>query len=674
MSQNTSSINSSLSETARNMIANYEMYHLPGAPKWSQDEFQKIVENLERQYQNIIENDPINFKITDAMLSLCSQQGDYFEKTQEILDIAPEEAGVKLANFISDLYRLLEPAVFTKICKMLLKHIKEKNLKKVTSAIAEYENFKYLPSEVKREALPWFLENAPKEAAPVIASSIESFPYENRKQIVNLLFDVALKKAVPEIAWSVSYLPKETRVDFANKLLDIAPKEAAPKLAWGINDLPEEVRADFAKKLIEKAPKEAAPGLANQAIYLPEKAQMEILKLILEKAPKEAAPELAKKLFYVGEFISEKQMIHIFNLLLDIAPKEAAPELAREICEFEELPQEIKNEILYMLHKDEYINPTAGPLSDKIDDISEDIRGDIAKLLVEKAPQESAENLAGHLACLPEDTQIEIITSLIEKAPKAINDEFLRNVAWQLRDLSEKNQLAVIKLLMGVNPKGTAYEVAFRLPSLHEGNQLQVARLLIDMAPKEAAPGFAWNFEYLPEKNRKPIEKDVLKLIENLEKSEIKEISKAEKKPPIITEELDNKSNRRVISNEEFISWLRVYQAVDNWKRAGFKYVPVEPILNVKACEDGKHVSVYTCNFGIKYGIYENMYATRKHHKYVKELLKLKNNVIVISRIGLRQYGYGCFILHERKPDGEIDWSKPPRIYCREFLLQKVPD
>jgi len=132
---------------------------------------------------------------------------------------------------------------------------------------------------------------------------------------------------------------------------------------------------------------------------------------------------------------------------------------------------------------------------------------------------------------------------------------------------------------------------------------------------------------------------------------------------------LINNSILRIIPNHAFISWMKAYSAVEDWKEAGFDYVPIEPILRASACDDGRDVKVYAGVLGVSVENYLEMYTNKEFHesvqKQVKSIQKTLENMGIVH--GHNYTNKNFCVLHERTPKGEIDWTKPPRVYCIDF-------
>jgi hypothetical protein len=131
---------------------------------------------------------------------------------------------------------------------------------------------------------------------------------------------------------------------------------------------------------------------------------------------------------------------------------------------------------------------------------------------------------------------------------------------------------------------------------------------------------------------------------------------------------LINNAILRIIPNHAFISWMKAYSAVEYWKEAGFDYVPIEPILRASACENGRDVRVYAGVLGVSVDNYLEMYTNKEFHESVqKQVQTIRETLKNMGIVHGHEHNRNFCVLHERTPEGEIDWSKPPRVYCIDF-------
>jgi len=97
--------------------------------------------------------------------------------------------------------------------------------------------------------------------------------------------------------------------------------------------------------------------------------------------------------------------------------------------------------------------------------------------------------------------------------------------------------------------------------------------------------------------------------------------------------------------------------------------VPIEPILKASASETGRDVRVYTGVLGVSVENYLEMYSNTEFHESVEKQVKVIQETLdnMGTEHGHNDKNNNFCVLHERTPEGEIDWTKPPRVYCIDF-------
>ena len=225
-------------------------------------------------------------------------------------------------------------------------------------------------------------------------------------------------------------------------------------------------------------------------------------------------------------------------------------------------------------------------------------------------------------------------------------------------------------------PQEAAPELVGNLRYLPEGIREEIARLALDKAPQEAAPELVGNLEYLQEGIREEIENEVKQIVQIVEREKL---SQAEKRNPVLYKDIDKLDEQflrkefpktgtktlllgktlinnvilRIIPNHAFISWMNAYKAADTWKKAGFDYVPMEPIIRAYTSKDGKNTRVYSGVLGVSVSKYLDMYSNKNQHDYVREQVeKIKG---ILEEMGITHghtHDNNFCILHERTPGG----------------------
>ncbi|MFA6027738.1 MAG: hypothetical protein WC752_02330 [Patescibacteria group bacterium] len=118
-----------------------------------------------------------------------------------------------------------------------------------------------------------------------------------------------------------------------------------------------------------------------------------------------------------------------------------------------------------------------------------------------------------------------------------------------------------------------------------------------------------------------------------------------------------------------FLAWQKAFENWKFWQEKGFTYIPVEPIIRVAAeVKDLKKnvVSVFTRVLGINVATWRRITGLYK--------LQIDNQIDsligALSELDIRHghlhAGNFCLVF-ERTEDGQIDLTKPPRVYLIDF-------
>jgi hypothetical protein len=451
---------------------------------------------------------------------------------------------------------------------------------------------------------------------------------------------------------SFEYLPEGIQLDIARLLLEKNPQKAAPELIRMLPFLSEGIREEVASLVFEKVPQKEVSKLVEVLVYMPEEFREDIARLALEKAPQKIAPKLMTSLRYMPEGIREG----IARLALEKAPQEAVFRLMNSL---EHLPKVI--------------------------------REDIARLALEKAPQEAVSGLREILSYVPEEIREDIARLALKKAPQEAAPKLMES----LKYLPEEIREDIARLALERGPQETALELMMNLEYLREEIREDIAHLVFEKVPQvsqEAIFEFmmSWRFEDI-EGVSEEVKTQFMEIIQTTERNRLiesesinpilykeingmeeqfsrKEFPKTGTRTVLLGGTLINNAILRIIPSHAFIAWMKAYSAVEDWKKAGFDYVPIEPILKASLCKDDENVRVYAGVLGISVEKYLKMYFNREHHQNVmQQVLDIKE---VLEKVGIghghEHYGNFC-VLHNRTPKGEIDWNTPPRIYCIDF-------
>lgn len=514
---------------------------------------------------------------------------------------------------------------------------KRKALVEKIDALFEYSDGSRILNGVRL-----LLDRAPSEVAYQLALNLEYVPRASRYEFCSILLEEAPGEVVAELAHKMRLFPRDRREEIASLFLEKAPQQSAEGLALGLSYIPEDRRESFIHRFLDKVPHEAAGELAFGLVNIPRDRQEWFIRLLLEKAPHEVAEGLARSLPQIPEDRRE----WFIHLLLDKAPQQAAAQLAAKLLAF---PRE----------KREYL----------------------VKLLVERAPREIIPELNSIIRFSSSNTRKDLYYRLLDVVPHEAAPLLAHNITY----LSIDDKRDLLPLLLDKAPGEAAFQLAQIIDLFESDEQEKIGRLIFEKAPRETAIGAKDNLEYFPE----DIQRELKRIIKDVEQKELsdaetrntalykgveddnffrKDFKKGGSVTVLFGKSLINKAILRIISDTAFASWMKAYAASEEWKKAGFSYVPIEPIIRAKADRDGKHVRVYTGVLGVNLKTYTSMAHNRKYHQHVMDQRQRIKDVLHTMNIwhGHAHPENFC-VLHERKPNGDIDWDSPPRVYCIDF-------
>ena len=133
---------------------------------------------------------------------------------------------------------------------------------------------------------------------------------------------------------------------------------------------------------------------------------------------------------------------------------------------------------------------------------------------------------------------------------------------------------------------------------------------------------------------------------------------------------LRNRAIRRIIPASSYLSWAKAYEAVDFWKERGFDYIPIEPIIQVKA--DTDNPTLVDVDTRVIQGPSATDWLFNKPgNPYVEAInneVERINNVLRDLGIIHGHLHYNNFVLDFYKdPNGVADLTRPPRLYVIDF-------
>jgi len=160
---------------------------------------------------------------------------------------------------------------------------------------------------------------------------------------------------------------------------------------------------------------------------------------------------------------------------------------------------------------------------------------------------------------------------------------------------------------------------------------------------------------------------------ENVSKENLSRVAfdKSGSETTLIGGKLKNKTIIRHMEPGAFVTWQKLYEGYKMWNAAGFNYVPIEPIQSFKLNKKGL-VDVYTSVLDLSLQEWIDMSGD-----FSKELEIDRNKILDVLDKADIDHGHthrGNFCLSFfRDKDGNVDFSKKPRIYLIDFDQAKSP-
>lgn len=144
-----------------------------------------------------------------------------------------------------------------------------------------------------------------------------------------------------------------------------------------------------------------------------------------------------------------------------------------------------------------------------------------------------------------------------------------------------------------------------------------------------------------------------------------REFSKTGSGTTLLGGELKKNTIIRHIKPHAFLSWQRLFEDHAIWQKAGFDYVPIEPIQSYRLNKNGL-VDVFS-------GVLDLSLAewNEKTEMFGNELWSQKEKIIrVLKKLGIEHghtHGRNFCLRFFRDADGKIDFKRTPRIYLIDF-------
>ncbi len=129
---------------------------------------------------------------------------------------------------------------------------------------------------------------------------------------------------------------------------------------------------------------------------------------------------------------------------------------------------------------------------------------------------------------------------------------------------------------------------------------------------------------------------------------------------------LRNRAIIRHIDLEAYLNWRRVYEAAGVWKKHGFDYVPIEPIVKVRLNKSGGVDVVTRVVQGPAIATWAR--GSKLYNHLITEQTKKIDDVLDELGVAHGHTHGGNYLIHlQRDTEGNVDFEQIPRIYLIDF-------
>ncbi len=132
---------------------------------------------------------------------------------------------------------------------------------------------------------------------------------------------------------------------------------------------------------------------------------------------------------------------------------------------------------------------------------------------------------------------------------------------------------------------------------------------------------------------------------------------------------------------DRYLVWKKAFEAHQLWRKNGYEYVPIEPIIGVKKIGAGlntdnsfRDLRVFSGFVGVSAaGWFRN--NTRHASHIMNEMTRITKILTDDLKISHGHPHIGNFgLVFPRKSDGSLDFEKPPRLYMIDFDLAETTE
>jgi hypothetical protein len=589
----------------------------------------------------------------------------------EMIAYAPKE---KISLLIENGFETGKASI-QKICATMIRHVsddkkRDELRKKLTEIIraglsnGDEESGKiyasvieYAADDHKASLVKTGIENGNPEIQNECASAVSHVPDKEKAALVEMIFANDGAEAKKMCAREIQFIPKEKRapllkIGLASDDIELQ-KKCASLIPYALSDEQPDLR-NMVDSLIEKkfteGVAESVRTYAEMIVYATDDKQSgfrDTLVLLAEKGFN-GGDEEAKKIYASTiPYAPKEKIAHLVEKGMESGNSEAAQ---MSVGSVKNAPDDDKARLV----EKGMLSDDIGILKRSTSEIYSAPIRDRARLIsigLRNKNTEIQKRCAQFIEDAPKEKQDELREQIFQTAKEKLsngNEEEVKESAWMIRNIDDKKRAELIRI------------------GLENGNS-------------KIGKEYARMIQYAPQHEKKELleiaEKTLGKLLVEprlYEHGDISEehfsrqrFSKTGSETILLGGSLKGNTIIRRIEIKPFLTWKKLYENHDLWKAEGFDYVPVEPIQSFKTHKDGL-VDVYSGVLDLTYDAWEKLGGD-----FFPDLTKDRDKIKKVLRDNVIVHGHpheNNFCLRFwRDQNGEVDFSKKPRIYLIDF-------
>jgi len=470
------------------------------------------------------------------------------------------------------------------------------------------------------------LEHTNLEVQMIAASDINYAPINRRSELIML----ALNHPNPDVQSAAAWKIKHVSVEDMSELIK-----------FGLNHVNPDVQK-AAAEVIDYAPKGERTALIKLGLKHPNPAIHKIASLIILTVPKEEQAELIALVS-----MNIKQGLESQNLAI----KKEAPYLMESLVgeNKKSMSEIVSADAKQGLHSSDPEERRVAAEMIKFASVNDRIS--LINLGLEQDDLETQKITVGMISYAPDDD----IPRLIAKVLKSPVAEF-QKIAAEIIEYAYPTDVApLIKLCLE-----------------HENIEVRkIAASLLGYVPRRESPAL---FDLVIKRGLgEELIKPPLYRGNDMDKEHFsrKKFAKTGSGTTLVGGDLKDKVIVRHIEPEAFLAWQKIFEDHEVWRKAGFDYVPIEPIVSYRLNKTGM-VDVFSGVLDLS--LHE---WGRKSDKFREELETQKYNIKKVLEDLHIAHGHthdGNFCLRFfRDENGKVDFNRAPRVYLIDFDMAVSP-